>query len=238
MLPILDEQAAYNLSQHKYSGSDEGILYTYCWNPFASKMVTFLPDWIAPNVITLAGFMHTVVPCVMLFSFYGMDLLGEVPNWFFFLQAYSFFAYRMLDEMDGKQARRTGNSSPLGLMFDHGCDAFTTVLQSLISLRSLQTGNNLLSYLFIVINIAAFYFATLEEYYVGTLRLPVINAVSEGTVAVVLVYLYSGMVGNQIWLEPVCDGTWMGIDGVTDITTGQIAATVLTIIPAVMIFAK
>mmetsp|Transcript_17387 Transcript_17387/g.21953 ORF Transcript_17387/g.21953 Transcript_17387/m.21953 type:complete len:101 (-) Transcript_17387:945-1247(-) len=99
-------------------------------------MVNYLPDWIAPNVLTLLGFMHTVIPFILLFSIAGMDLLGEVPNWFFHLQAYCFFAYRMLDEMDGKQARRTGNSSPLGLLFDHGCDAFTTVLQALISLRS------------------------------------------------------------------------------------------------------
>lgn len=28
------------------------------------------------------------------------------------------------DCMDGKQARRTGSSSPLGQLFDHGCDAF------------------------------------------------------------------------------------------------------------------
>ena len=103
-------------------------MYTYCWNPFATKMVEYLPDWIAPNTLTLLGFMHTVVPCGVLFAIAGMDFLGYVPNWFFYFQAYSFFAYRMLDEMDGKQARRTGNSSPLGLMFDHGCDAFTTVL--------------------------------------------------------------------------------------------------------------
>lgn len=34
----------------------------------------------------------------------------------------------MLDNLDGKQARRTGTSSPLGLMFDHGTDALTTFL--------------------------------------------------------------------------------------------------------------
>jgi ethanolaminephosphotransferase len=37
----------------------------------------------------------------------------------------------MLDNLDGKQARRTGTSSPLGMMFDHGCDALTTFLLSL-----------------------------------------------------------------------------------------------------------
>lgn len=30
--------------------------------------------------------------------------------------------------MDGKHARNTGNSSPLGLLVDHGCDALTTFL--------------------------------------------------------------------------------------------------------------
>jgi ethanolaminephosphotransferase len=32
--------------------------------------------------------------------------------------------------MDGKQARRTKTSSPLGMMFDHGCDALTTFVFS------------------------------------------------------------------------------------------------------------
>jgi len=27
--------------------------------------------------------------------------------------------------MDGKQARKTGNSSALGMLFDHGCDAIS-----------------------------------------------------------------------------------------------------------------
>ena len=101
-LPLLDEQASQKLHEHKYSGSDEGILYTYCWNPLAIKLVDYLPDWVAPNTITLVGFLHTVIPCMLLFAISGFDLLGEVPNWFFFFQAYCLFAYRMLDEMDGK----------------------------------------------------------------------------------------------------------------------------------------
>ena len=49
----------------------------------------------------------------------------ELPSWFFILNAFCYFMYRMFDELDGKQARKTGNSSPLGLLFDHGCDAFS-----------------------------------------------------------------------------------------------------------------
>jgi len=49
--------------------------------------------------------------------------------------------YRMLDEMDGKQARRTGNSTPLGLMFDHGCDAFSMGLVTLTLSKLFRCGN-------------------------------------------------------------------------------------------------
>lgn len=36
----------------------------------------------------------------------------------------SVIAYANLDCIDGKQARRTKSSSPLGQLFDHGCDAY------------------------------------------------------------------------------------------------------------------
>ena len=40
----------------------------------------------------------------------------------------SFWPYYLqsLDAIDGKQARRTGTSSPLGELFDHGCDSLST----------------------------------------------------------------------------------------------------------------
>lgn len=237
-LPLLDEQASQNLPKHKYSGSDEGILFTYCWEPLATKLVSFLPDWVAPNTITLLGFLHTVLPFFLLFTIADFDLLGDVPNWFFFVQAYCLFAYRMLDEMDGKQARQTGNSSPLGLLFDHGCDAFATVLQALISLRCMQVGNNLFAYAVIVTLMASFYYATLEQYYVGTMRLPMINAVSEGTVIGTGVYIFTGIYGNAIWVTPCLDITWVGIAGVSQMTLGQVVILCLLLIPLAMIVCK
>jgi ethanolaminephosphotransferase len=70
----------------------------------------------------------------MQFYIFGTHLKNEEPfmprtnNYFFYFSAFSYFLYRMLDELDGKQARRTGNSSPLGLLFDHGCDSFSVGL--------------------------------------------------------------------------------------------------------------
>lgn len=67
--------------------------------------------------------------------------------------------------MDGKQARKTGNSSPLGLLFDHGCDSLIVMLQGLSIATVLQFGNNIQSLIVYLMGCFAFYFTTLEEYF-------------------------------------------------------------------------
>ena len=48
------------------------------------------------------------------------------PFWAYALMAFTVLGYQTLDAVDGKQARRTNTSSPLGQLFDHGCDAMST----------------------------------------------------------------------------------------------------------------
>jgi hypothetical protein len=73
------------LKAHKYSGTDKGIAYVYFYDPAARYLVELLPETVAPNTLTMIGFMHTVVPIVLLYSCVGMSLTGEVPRWFIFL---------------------------------------------------------------------------------------------------------------------------------------------------------
>ena len=53
---------------------------------------------------------------------------GGIPDWVFYWSAFAHFAYQTLDAIDGKQARRTESSSPLGQLFDHGCDAMSAII--------------------------------------------------------------------------------------------------------------
>lgn len=46
----------------------------------------------------------------------------QAPSWALYLCAMGLFVYQALDAIDGKQARRTNSSTPLGELFDHGCD--------------------------------------------------------------------------------------------------------------------
>ena len=50
----------------------------------------------------------------------------QAPSWAYLLCAVGLFVYQALDATDGKQARRTNSSSPLGELFDHGCDSVST----------------------------------------------------------------------------------------------------------------
>jgi ethanolaminephosphotransferase len=75
-------------------------------------------------MVTLIGFFAILLHGFLCFHFspYFND---EVPRWVFLVNATCMFFYQTMDNCDGKQARRTGTSSPLGDLFDHGCDALT-----------------------------------------------------------------------------------------------------------------
>lgn len=119
------------------------------------------------------------------------------------MQGASYLIYRMLDEMDGKQARKTGNSSPLGLLFDHGCDSFTTALITIMCMKVLQVGNSWLVMLPLIASTQAFYFATLEEYYTGGLYLGVGNGVTDGSLAIIGLFMYAGYAGNDVFKNEI-----------------------------------
>lgn len=197
------------LKTYRYKGGDNGFLWRIFYNPAAKKMVDFLPRRLAPNVITLLGFFFSVLPFVLLFSLCGTSMKNEpgkpIPRWFYLVEAFSYFFYRMLDEMDGKQARRTGNSSPLGLLFDHGLDSFTMGFQAMIVTKCIQIGNNMKAIFAVGLPCASFYFSTLEEYYTGGLFLGPGNGVTDGSVAVIGINVVMFFIGNDFWAEPLGD---------------------------------
>ncbi len=115
--------------------------------------------------------------------------------------------------MDGKQARRTNTSSPLGMMFDHGCDAVVTFLfacglGSLVGLGKRNVKLDSVGWfttLWIMICVP-FFLNTWEEFYTGELNFPIFHGVSEGTVIACIVINLSGFFGKELWLSKVSLG--------------------------------
>jgi ethanolaminephosphotransferase len=78
----------------------------------------------------------------MMIVLFGPDMEGELPGWFCCCLGITFFLYMICDNVDGKQARRTASSSPLGMLFDHGIDCCTSVINNLIMQRLMQVGKS------------------------------------------------------------------------------------------------
>jgi ethanolaminephosphotransferase len=118
--------------------------------------------------------------------------------------AITLWAYQLLDASDGKQARRTGNSSPLGLLFDHGCDALNGVLSGLTVAATLQMGATKWEAFGLVVvgGMTPFFFATWEEFYTGSLDLPgPINGPNEGLLVMYCIHAHAAIYGPSIWLS-------------------------------------
>ena len=108
-------------------------------NPFWKQSAKMLPLWMAPNLVTLVGF--SVLSTLLVLTFmYDHQLEGKSPSWVYFVFSVAVIMCQTLDAMDGKQARRTNSSSPLGQLFDHGCDAMSAVCMCIAACNALGLG--------------------------------------------------------------------------------------------------
>lgn len=91
-----------------------------------------------------------------------------------------------------REARRLGQSSALGMVLDHGCDAFNVILTAFSVCSVLQFGNSPKSLMILYTAMVPFFTGTWEEYYTGVLHLPVVNGPDEGVLIVSLSLILSG----------------------------------------------
>ena len=115
------------------------------------------------------------------------------------ISAICVFLYQTLDNMDGKQARRTHTSSALGMFFDHACDAINATLISIPVAAALGTGWTMNCFFGLWCAYIAFYFQTWEECYAGVMILPVINGASEGLLILMGMCICSYLYGVHWW---------------------------------------
>ena len=112
----------------------------------------------APNTLTLIGLILNLVFYAAM-VYYDKSLCMPIPTWTIYGFTFALFAYQTLDAIDGKQARRTGSSSPLGQLFDHGCDAMGAVFVGLAMCQAAQLCHGLLSYAFLCAILVPFFAA-------------------------------------------------------------------------------
>ncbi|PSS21699.1 Choline/ethanolaminephosphotransferase [Actinidia chinensis var. chinensis] len=188
------------LHRYKYSGVDHSYVAKYVLQPFWSRFVNFFPLWMAPNMITLTGFMFLVLSASLGYM-YSPRLDSAPPRWVHFMHGLLLFLYQTFDNVDGKQARRTNSSSPLGELFDHGCDALACAFETVAFGSTAMCGRSTIW--FWVISAVPFYGATWEHYFTNTLILPTVNGPTEGLMLIYLGHFFTAIVGAEWWAQHV-----------------------------------
>ncbi len=117
--------------KERFSQYDERIvdrsLSTRILSPFWEALALLLPASVAPNVISLAGLLCTIQAFYLCLTY-----MRSHPGLVTVASAALVFAYQTLDALDGIQARRTSNASPVGALWDHACDNVAIVFVSLV----------------------------------------------------------------------------------------------------------
>ncbi|CAH2245464.1 ethanolaminephosphotransferase 1 [Pelobates cultripes] len=178
-------------------------------HPFWNSIVRFFPTWLAPNLITFSGFLLLVFNFFMM-AFFDPDFYASapghehVPNWVWIVAGLLNFTAYTLDGVDGKQARRTNSSTPLGELFDHGLDSwaciyFVVTVYSIFG-RGEAGVSVLVLYLLLWVVLFSFILSHWEKYNTGILFLPWGYDLSQVTIS--CVYLVTAVVGVEAWYKP------------------------------------
>lgn len=141
---------------------------------------------------------------LLLFYFFGFETSGYLAPWYGWWLGLSYFIYTTADNCDGKQARRTGSGSPLGMLLDHGCDATTATIMPIIFSRMIQIGSGLPALLSCMVTTIPFYYLIYQEYYTGVLNLPFLSGPDDTSVMVTIICWYTAYYGSEeLWSKMV-----------------------------------
>ena len=193
---FLPVEALPGLQKYRYASEDRSLLSYYLLKPTYTRLVEFLPRWLAPNMVTLLGLLFSVDSFLRALK-YGLKNT-EIPQWVYMTHAVELILYQTLDALDGQQARRTGSSSPLGELFDHCVDAINTSLQAYVVASVFQLSPVQLI-IMEVSSTANFFVSTWEEYHTQKLFLSVFSGPVEGIIVIAILEIVTGLYGPHIW---------------------------------------
>ncbi|KAI9744404.1 MAG: hypothetical protein M1818_001933 [Claussenomyces sp. TS43310] len=203
----ISDEALLHLKSYKYSSVDESPVSNYILKHYWNGVVKLLPLWLAPNMVTLLGFF-CILANVLLLVLYVPDMDGTEPSWIYYSFGLGLWMYSTMDNVDGKQARRTGTSSGLGELFDHGIDSLNCTLASLCETAAVGLGCSHAGVFTALVPCLPMFFSTWETYHTHTLYLGFINGPTEGLILACSAMFVAGYYGPIIYTYPFGE-TWL-----------------------------
>lgn len=195
--------------QLQYNSIDTSPLSKYVMHPFWNQTVKLIPLWVAPNLLTFTGFLFVILVAVII-SYYDPDFSASadtlpqsspIPQWVWLACAVFHFLAHTLDGIDGKQARKTGTSGPVGELFDHGLDSWTSLftpfcIYSIFGRADYAFSPFRVQFIFWAVFLS-FYFSHWEKYNTGILYLPWAYDITQ--LILLILYILTGLHGHSMW---------------------------------------
>lgn len=163
----------------------------------------------APNVLTFVGFLFTAFNGFLLTiydpQFYASSdsfpQYAPIPSWVWAVCAVLHFLAHTLDGIDGKHARRTKSSGPLGELMDHGMDSWTSFfipfcIYSMFGRADYSQPPLHMHFIFWSIYVT-FYLSHWEKYNTGILYLP--WSYDGSQIALFLLYIATAYRGHEFF---------------------------------------
>lgn len=210
-----------NIAAHKYVPGHYTVLDNFL-NPAWNYLTELLPIWLAPNMVTTTGGLHCLA-AYMLIWYYSPNFDQVVPDWVLFIVGYCIVVYYTLDCMDGKQARRTQTSSPLGQLFDHGFDCICTMVHCAAVSGFCMNGGTKWYFVLSSALHFSFFMAQWEEYYTHKLPHAMGNVgVTEVNYAIGLFTMANAFIDREwFWRSPIVELIPEGVANALPLSTGM-----------------
>ncbi|OAO12842.1 CDP-ethanolamine phosphotransferase [Blastocystis sp. ATCC 50177/Nand II] len=195
--PHFEEVDLENIRNYKYKSGK----YTPIDNVLriiTGKTLPYVPKWISPNGITLFGFVMDVLGVVLLCVLKEED--GSTSHYACLMYAILASIYMYMDMLDGKQARRLGCNSPIGQLFDHGCDSINGSCLIFAAMKAIGVPNG--RAMGLMFGLVGYVFLTFQiiEYFQGVLMFGTpLAGVTEVEIVVVTLNLISFFKGVAFW---------------------------------------
>ena len=141
--PYIKPQFYEKIINHRPKSTCDSLYYAYVQSPLCDFIVNLLPAWVAPNLITVWGFCWNLACLGLTLLLYGNSTEGYYDPRLAVFCGVAYFIYTTADNCDGKQARKNGTGSVMGMLFDHGLDATTAIVMNVVLCRICQVGSGL-----------------------------------------------------------------------------------------------
>ncbi|GIY26899.1 hypothetical protein CEXT_766531 [Caerostris extrusa] len=176
----------------------QALFWSYSFlQKFWMKLSQYVPTRVTPCVLTCLGLAINLGCCLTLL-YYSPDAKAEAPSWVYVLSACGVFLYQTLDALDGKQAMKVQDTQ-IEEVYDHGCDAISTVFVCLTTAAAMQLCTQpLLMFLFFITSMLVFYSAHWQDHITHVMIFGKVD-VSEIQFSIMFIHLLTAFYGQQFW---------------------------------------